>query len=583
MIYNKIGFKKLVAGFIFILSITLFSAIFSVVRINNSSKVILHLNNDIYPFTDKLAEFKQITLNSKMLITNWVYLQYSIEDKEELKILINSKYPQIKKDILNSIKKAGQEKHKKEIISIFSKMDEFIEINKKIINSLNSFDDYEDPIKVFESEEIIEEEIIPKSKEIRLLTQKFIKQTKKDNDLQRTKMVNSLKQLEKTSIVFGFGMFIIILFSVIYIQKKITNPIIKVRNILIKLSNGEIVHEKVSNAEDVIAEMIKDLNKLSENLNNTSINAHKIGQGDFNVNIKPLSKDDILGNAILEMKNSLKEYSEEMEAKVKERTIKISRQKEIIEEKNKDITSSINYAERIQKASLPALSIIENELKNSFILFKPKDIVSGDFYWFAKVNNKFVVAAIDCTGHGVPGAFMSLVGIHLLSSIIVENKITSPDIILNELHNKIQFALRQSDTSNQDGMDAAICVIDKEKNIVEFAGAKNPLVYIQNNEVIKIKGDKKGIGGNQIIVEHFSKHTIDITSPTSFYIFSDGFQDQFGGEKKRKFMGKNMINLFLENHYLSMQTQKEIYNKTITEWMSSVKQIDDILIIGFQL
>ena len=583
MVSKKIGFTKLIFGFIVILSITFFSAIYSSLTIKDNSKTILHINNDIYPFMDKLAKFEQITLKSKMLITNWVYLQYNIDDKEELKKIISEDYPKIKKQILSSLNKAGHEDNREDLLNIFNLMDSLLVIEKGIMQTLVSFDDYQNPIKVFEGEEVIESQVIPLSKEISDLTEKFIIHTKKQNDIIRDNMLQSLNKLEKTAFIFGFGMFIIILLSVIYIQRNITAPILKVHNILIKLSRGEIVHQKIEKAEDVIAHMADALNKLSENLNQTAINASAIGQGNFDTEIKLLSEQDVLGNAILEMRKSLKEYSEEMEAKVKERTIEIRKQKEIIEAKNKDITASISYAERIQTASLPSLDIIEEELNEYFILFKPKDIVSGDFYWFTKIDDLFIIAAIDCTGHGVPGAFMSLVGLNLLSAIVLENHITEPHMILEELHKRVQSALRQSSTANQDGMDAAICVINKKKNIVEFSGARNPLIYIQNNEIYKIKGDRKSVGGKQSAAKSFTKHTVNIETDTSFYIFSDGYQDQFGGPNNRKFMVKNMYKMFMENHHKPMKEQQIIYNDIIESWMSLTDQIDDILLIGFKL
>ncbi len=583
MVNKKIGFTKLVIGFVVILSLTFFSAIYSSLTIRNNSKTILHINNDIYPFMDKLAKFEQITLNSKMLITNWVYLQYNTDDKEELKKLIAEDYPKIKADILSSLKKAGHEDNRKDLLSIFKLMDSLLVVEKGVMQTLVTFDDYQNPIKVFEGEEIIENQVIPLSKQIRSLTEKFILHTQKENDIIRDKMLHSLSWLEKTAFVFGFGMFIIILLSVFYIQRNITVPILKVHNILMRLSRGEIVEQKVEKADDVIAHMVDALNKLSGNLKHIATNAYSIGQGKFDTKIQPLSENDVLGNAVLEMKNSLKEYSEDMETKVRERTIEIRKQKEIIETKNKDITASISYAERIQKASLPSIEIIEEELNDYFILFKPKDIVSGDFYWFTKIDDLFIVAAIDCTGHGVPGAFMSLVGLNLLSAIVMENNITEPHMILEELHKRVQSALRQSATANQDGMDAAICVIDRKKKVVEFSGARNPLIYIQNGELFKVKGDRKSVGGNQSAAKYFTKQTISIEKPTSFYIFSDGYQDQFGGPNNRKFMVKNMYKMFLENNHLPMSKQKEVYDNTIQSWMSLTDQIDDILLIGFKV
>ncbi len=578
---SKIGFKKLVIGFIVVLSITLFSAIFSTIIINSNSKTILHVNNDIYPFMDKLADFEQVVLKSKMLITNWVYLQYNIEDKKELKKLIKEDYPKIKQEILSSYKTAGHEDNKDSILIIFDKMDSLLLVETNLMKTLVNFEDYENPQKIFHAEEVIEDKVIIQSSDIRTLLNRFISHTKKKNGIIRDQMIYSLNNLELTTIIFGFGMFIIILLSVLYIQKKITTPIIQVRDNLLRLSKGETIIQKVKQSDDIIAQMVEALSKLADNFNKTATTAQKIGRGEFNVSVQPLSENDILGIAILGMRNSLKAYSEEMEEKVRVRTFEISKQKEIIEEKNKDITASINYANRIQQASLPEINSIQSQLKDSFILFRPRDLVSGDFYWFAQVEDKLIVAAVDCTGHGVPGAFMSLIGMNLLSAIVNESKITESNLILDELHKRIQIALRQTETENNDGMDVALCVIDENKKTVEFSGAKNPLICIRDNELIIIKGDKNGIGGKPNNHEKFTKHIINIEGQISFYIFSDGFQDQFGGENDRKFMIKKMKEMFLNNNKLPMKEQKKIYEQTIEDWMRPTQQVDDILLIGF--
>jgi serine phosphatase RsbU (regulator of sigma subunit) len=532
---------------------------------------------------DKLSRFEQITLNSKMLITNWVYLQYNIEDKKELKELIKTDYPKIKQEILSSYIAAGHEDNKDTLRIIFDKMDTLLIVETTLMKNLINFEDYENAQKIFDAEEVIESQVIPKSSEIRKLLNSFISHTKKENNIIRDQMLFSLEKLGLISIIFGFGMFVIILLSVLYIQKQITSPIIQVRDILLRLSKGEIITQKVKQTEDVIAQMVEALTKLSDNFNKTATTAQKIGFGEFNVPVLPLSENDILGIAILEMRNNLKAYSENMEEKVRIRTLEISKQKEIIEEKNKDITASINYANRIQKASLPGINAIHSQLSDSFILFRPRDLVSGDFYWFSQVQNKLIVAAVDCTGHGVPGAFMSLIGMNLLSAIVNESKITESNLILDELHKRIQISLRQTETENNDGMDIALCVIDISQKILEFSGANNPLIYICDNELHTIKGDKSGIGGKQNKVEPFSKHIIQIESPISFYIFSDGFKDQFGGDDDRKFMIKNMKQMFMDNSKLLMKEQKEIYEQTIENWMKQTRQVDDILLIGFKL
>lgn len=257
-----------------------------------------------------------------------------------------------------------------------------------------------------------------------------------------------------------------------------------------------------------------------------------------------------------------------------------------IVKQNDDITSSINYAKRIQTAFLPLEQDIAKAIPDFFILYQPRDIVSGDFYWFEQKDNKIILAAADCTGHGVPGALMSMIGNEILKQIVVQRGIVEADKILNDLHTGIRTALRQDVSKNADGMDISLVVIDYNRKILEFAGAKNPLYYIQHGEFFQIKGDVFSIGGVPTKeATNFVKHTIDISTPTTFYIGSDGFQDQFGGEKNKKFMVKHLRDLLFSIHHQEMGEQKEILANTITDWIKTGKshQTDDILWIGARL
>lgn len=282
----------------------------------------------------------------------------------------------------------------------------------------------------------------------------------------------------------------------------------------------------------------------------------------------------------------IESFRQNLEDKVIERTKEIAQKNEELRDKNQQIISSINYAQRIQKAMLPYIENIDKAFGHSFILFKPRDIVSGDFYWFSQKGNEYVISAIDCTGHGVPGAFMSMIGDAYLNQIVNIQAITSPDLILNELHKKIRTALKQDETQNRDGMDMAICSYNADTKILSFAGAKNPMVYIQNNEVKQVKGDRTPIGGVQKEAERiFTKYDFQIDQVTTVYLFSDGFPDQFGGELNKKFMIRNFRNLLLEIHQQSFAEQKEILENTIEDWMKSgnMNQTDDILVVGFKI
>jgi tetratricopeptide (TPR) repeat protein len=273
-----------------------------------------------------------------------------------------------------------------------------------------------------------------------------------------------------------------------------------------------------------------------------------------------------------------------------------------LEKTNQDVKDSITYASRIQQAVLPSLDFFRAILPESFVLYKPRDIVSGDFYWLEEIENKIILIVADCTGHGVPGAFTSMLGGAGLAEIVFQKRILEPDKILNELHLYIRNSLKQKITQSRDGMDLAIVVIDKEKNIIEYAGAKNPIVYIQNGELELIKGDKMPIGGEQReITRIFTKHTIQLAAnheqlttkhqtandkqETVFYLFSDGYQDQFGSINKRKFSSARMRDLLLQIHAKDMNEQKAILKETIEQWQEEglEEQLDDILVVGVKV
>ena len=278
---------------------------------------------------------------------------------------------------------------------------------------------------------------------------------------------------------------------------------------------------------------------------------------------------------------------------IKEKTANIVRQKEEIEEKSKDITDSINYAQKIQEAILPSSQEITKHLPHHFVLYKPKDIVSGDFYWFSSRNGRTLITAADCTGHGVPGAFMSMIGNSLLNEIVNEKGETKPSEILQKLKMGVIKSLSQTGEAGtqKDGMDIALCSFDLDKYQVEFSGAFNPLLRIRNEELLETRSDRMPIGiysddGGQ----EFTNHTFEMKKGDVYYIFTDGFVDQFGGPKGKKFMGKRFKSLLMEIHKKPMREQMDILDTTIEDWKAhqmsngtAYEQIDDILVIGVRV
>jgi ligand-binding sensor domain-containing protein/serine phosphatase RsbU (regulator of sigma subunit) len=279
--------------------------------------------------------------------------------------------------------------------------------------------------------------------------------------------------------------------------------------------------------------------------------------------------------------DSIQEQNAELESK---NTI-ITANNEKLSELLEKVESSIRYAKRIQDAMLPYHERISRALSEYFILFKPRDIVSGDFYWFVEHGNSIVIAAADCTGHGVPGAFMSMIGNSMLTQIVVEQDITNADEILNNLHVSINRALKQDEGESRDGMDIALCVIDSKTHEVQYAGAMNPLYYVQNGELFEVKADRQPIGGQSKGKERiFTRHHVDLKGQTMFYLFSDGYADQFGGGEGKKFMSKRFKELIMQIHARPMNEQRQILDDTIEAWKGGVhKQIDDILVFGVRL
>ena len=268
-----------------------------------------------------------------------------------------------------------------------------------------------------------------------------------------------------------------------------------------------------------------------------------------------------------------------LEEKVRERTATVVSQKEQLAQKNKDITDSIRYAKRIQFAILPE----ESPYPDTFVLFKPKDIVSGDFYWFNQVGDKEFFAAVDCTGHGVPGAFMSIIGHNSLTKIVREYGILEPGRILDQLNMEVLQTLHQrSDMGDvYDGMDLALVSYDKQGNYLEYAGAFNPLYLVRDGEILETKADKISIGRSALTTEAvFRNHRIEVKTGDTVYLFSDGYADQFGGELMKKFKYRNLKELILKIQSEPMPQQRIIFDLTIEKWRGDIEQLDDILVIG---
>ena len=270
---------------------------------------------------------------------------------------------------------------------------------------------------------------------------------------------------------------------------------------------------------------------------------------------------------------------------IKEATAEIMEQKDQLEEKNRNIIDSIRYAQRIQEAVIPSDSQFHKFFKDSFILWRPRDIVSGDFYWMMRRDKQLFVCAADCTGHGVPGAFMSIMGISFLNQIAGMPDVKNAADALNMLRSNVIISLNKegSQTATKDGMDIALCVFNMEQMQVDFAGAYNSLYIIRDGELLETKADRMPIGVHDRDNIPFSNKTVDLVSGDQIYMFSDGYIDQFGGPKGKKFMSKRFKRLLLEISNLPMEEQKEKLWNNIIEWRGEIEQVDDIIILGIRI
>ncbi len=329
--------------------------------------------------------------------------------------------------------------------------------------------------------------------------------------------------------------------------------------------------------------------QLTRPIKELSIEAEELGNGNLDVEIKTGRKDEIgvladnfkkMQGSITKLIMDLRHMNHTLEDKVVERTAEVVEQKNIIEEKQKEIIDSILYAKRIQNAILAHDTYLQKHLPQHFVLFKPKDHISGDFYWATKKDGRFYLAVCDSTGHGVPGAFMSLLNIAFLNEAITEKNMVGPHEILN--HARKRLIQNMSKEGNKDGMDGILVCIDPEKKTYTYSAAHNSPLIIKNGEFVEYHADKMPIGEG-IREESFTSHKFDVKECDMIYLYTDGYADQFGGPKGKKFKYKQLNDLLMELHQKSMNEQKEKLAKVFVDWKGSLEQIDDVCVFGIRV
>ena len=555
------------------------------------------------PSVFQLNNLKKDLTNTHMFIQQWLTVQSSNDaiHKQKANELMDSIIPAdtIKineltiqwAELNNNIVLYSE--IKKDISKLFSEYND--NVRSQLNDGYESYENWEQLMR----KTLFEMETEPRFNNLMVKMDTLISNKNSEANQQQTqsntafKHTNSnFKRLSVGVLISGIALVLGTIIIAFFTTLSITRPVQQLKKILVDLGRGVFPKKQMNPSNDEIGEMSIAMNSLVVGLQKTTSFAHEVGQSNFNFPYKPLSDDDDLGHALLKMKDELAETERILEQKVKERTQEVVKQKDEIdnqksklEELYNDVTDSIRYAKRLQDSILPPKRYIESLFPSSFVLFKPKDIVSGDFYWMNKIGSKHIFAAVDCTGHGVPGAFMSLVGANGLNAAVKEHRLQSPGKILDDLNNYASESLYKQGDENavRDGMDIAICSIDYKKMLLEYSGAYNPLYVVRNNEIVITKGDKFAIGSFNPYTKSFSTHKIPLMVGDIIYVFSDGYADQFGGINGKKFMYKQFRETLLSIKDLSMEDQKLVLDQKIETWKGSYEQVDDILIIGVQI
>lgn len=584
--------RRIGLGFAIFILLTTVAFILTIMTLIDSKRRTETVVGQVTPSVAELKELNLLLQTSHTDISKWFYNSSwnDVEFREELKKIIDKDYPK-KKEVLTKFSELWPAEEKEQLKVIFNRIETLFKVYQSdIMEPLGSASAYEDPNILmiarlpYEDSEISIRTIYKNLNALILHKQKFAEDVKEE-------MLSSLEFLKKFVQILGITLVIGGILIAIFTTRSITKPIQVLKKMLLSMGLGILPTERVSASRDEIGEMGNALNDLIRSMQHTTDFAKETGAGNFDASYTPLSKDDNLGHALLKMRDDLAENERSLEQKVIERTEEVVRQKSEIESKNeeleilyKQVTDSIHYAKRIQDTILPTNTKVKQLLPDSFILFKPKDIVSGDFYWIEQKGELVYFAAVDCTGHGVPGAFMSLVGHNVLKDIIKNTSATKPSEILDAMREGVITTMTVDESKQaKDGMDMTLCAINYEKMELQYAAAFNPMCLIRNGELILYPANKFPIGAFIGEKTSFDNHVIPLQKGDQIFIFSDGYADQFGGPSGKKFMVGNFRKLLAQIAPLSSPEQREKLDETLLSWQGGQEQVDDVLVIGVKV
>ncbi|MFT6945710.1 MAG: serine phosphatase RsbU (regulator of sigma subunit) [Vicingaceae bacterium] len=587
--------KKIASGFGILIILTMIVFITTYDTLERSRTTSDRISSVNTPSVKALQELKFSILETKVFLETWLKENKAHQDKDNLIKFRKEDYPKLKYELTQLGVYWGQVQQDT-LQALFSEIDLlFTQQNDDLINNLQSFSDYEDGTSKFIGKYSLEEggEIHTMTSNILDHLSSLITNQKQVSNTANDSMYKLFDFLKNLVIGLGIALIVISVIVAIITTKNIVDPIYRLKNVLVKLGRGVFPDMPTSAGNDEIGEMSVAMNNVVDGLKRTKDFAQEVGSGNFDTDYKPLSSKDSLGKALLKMRDDLAENERFLEEKVRQRTAEVVKQKEEIdiqkeqiEEYFIEVTDSIKYAQKIQEAILPPESYVRKLLPDSFIFYKPKDMVSGDFYWLGASEDEVYFAAVDCTGHGVPGAFMSIIGYNQLKQALITTNNGTPAEILDHLNVGVSETLHQKDenSTSKDGMDVAICCLNHKTKELQYAGAFNPLYLLRDGEIVQTKGDKFPIGSFlDGETPNFTNNLIQLLEGDILYIFSDGYADQFGGPKGKKMMYKKFRDTLIANSHKDLSVQKDLLRDHLSDWMGDEEQVDDIIVIGVKV
>jgi len=559
--------------------------------LEESQKLSQYIDGVLTPSIQSLEELDRSVGETRILIRHWLSVQSGPRDpeKRDLLQLMDSDVPE-QVAAMQPLVESWNAPMQLQFDSLRRDVEYLFLAYSEVIRLLPDFRAYDDPLAMMEAEYYaLDGSSIP------LYTASIRKRMDAMSLAQTDALTASTAEMDLLSnrlkLYAGnvaLGILILGFLIAWAVTRSIVRPIGELKRALLYLGRGVPLAKEVEPTSDEIGEMAHAVYRLADGLNRTRAFSMRVGQGEFDADYEPLSADDALGHAILKMRDDLESNEQELEGKVQMRTAEVEQQKKRVESLYVDLKDSINYAERIQKAILPSVEDRAKVFEETAVFYRPRDGVSGDFYWFHSVGRVRMFSAIDCTGHGVPGAFMSLIGHNALER--VTKVYTQPDRVLEQLNRAACELLRpqgfgedEGMAAVQDGMDLAMATVDLEKMELEYSGANCPLYLVRKGMLQELKPDKMAIASFEPGTRSFEMQTVPLVSGDVIFVATDGFPDQFGGPKGKKFMRKRFRELLVRVAPMQPLDMENALAEAFNDWKGDEEQVDDVLVVGVRI